>query len=46
MTSDAAHALHQFLMRLGRETNQGEVGIFVDGKYRGFTNFDSDEKEI
>lgn len=45
MTRDAAHTLHQFLMRLGCETNQGEVGIFVDGEYRGFTNFDTDERE-
>lgn len=45
MTRDAAHTLHHFLMRLGRETNQGEVGIFVDGEYRGFTNFDTDERE-
>lgn len=35
-------ALRRFLHRLGRETNQGEVGIVVDGKYYGITTFDEE----
>ena len=31
--------LKKFLMRLGRETNQGEVGVVIDGIYYGFTQF-------
>jgi hypothetical protein len=40
LTGTAGRQLHGFLMRLGRETNQGEVGILVDGEYRGFRRFD------
>jgi len=29
------------LHRLGRETNQGEVGIVIGDKYYGITEFDS-----
>ncbi len=39
LTGDAGRELYAFLMRLGRETNQGEVGIYVDGEYRGFQHF-------
>lgn len=38
----AAQPLYEFLMRLGRETRQGEVGIFVDGAYYGFSEFGAD----
>ncbi len=31
--------LKEFLIRLGRETNQGEVGVVIDGIYYGFTQF-------
>ncbi|MEK7467835.1 MAG: hypothetical protein AAB074_10515 [Planctomycetota bacterium] len=31
--------LRSFLARLGRETNQGEVGLVVDGCYIGITEF-------
>lgn len=37
--SKAAQPLYEFLMRLGRDTSQGEVGLFVDGVYYGFTDF-------
>jgi hypothetical protein len=37
--SAAAQPLYDFLMRLGRETRQGEVGLFVDGVYYGFRDF-------
>ncbi len=41
----AGEALFDFAMRLGKETNQGEVGIYVDGEYFGFNNFDRDEQD-
>ena len=38
--SEAQVALRAFLHRLGRETNQGEVGIVIDGQYYGIAKFD------
>lgn len=39
--TDAALAqLRQFLHRLGRETQQGEVGIVIDDAYCGITKYD------
>ena len=32
-------ALYRTLSRMGRETNQGEVGIVIDGKYYGITEY-------
>jgi hypothetical protein len=32
--------LREFLHRLGRQANQGEVGIVIDGEYRGITKYD------
>ena len=32
--------LRRFLHRLGREANQGEIGLVVDGKYYGIVAFD------
>jgi hypothetical protein len=43
LTGDAGHRLYRFLMRLGGEGNQGEVGIYVDGEYRGFQHFDKED---
>ena len=39
LTEFALLELKAFLMRLGRETNQGEVGVVIDGIYYGFTQF-------
>ena len=39
LTEFALLELREFLMRLGRETNQGEVGAVIDGIYYGFTQF-------
>ncbi|HEX2294675.1 MAG TPA: hypothetical protein VHN37_05135 [Actinomycetota bacterium] len=36
-------ALRRFLHRLGRETNQGEVGIVIDGIYYPIVDFDEEE---
>lgn len=42
-TNDSAYSeLRRFLHRLGRETNQGEIGIVVDGEYLGISEFDID----
>jgi hypothetical protein len=32
--------LRSFLHRLGRESNQGEVGVIISGSYYGITTFD------
>ncbi len=40
LTNDALLELRSFLHRLGRETNQGEMGLVLDGHYIGITTFD------
>lgn len=40
VTDSALARLRAFLHRLGRETNQGEVGIVVDGVYYPITRYD------
>jgi hypothetical protein len=40
LTPSALGELRAFLHRLGRETNQGEVGLVLDGHYIGITKFD------
>jgi hypothetical protein len=40
LTRTALGELREFLHRLGRETNQGEVGLVMDGHYIGITDFD------
>jgi hypothetical protein len=40
VTKAAARELRQFLHRMGRETNQGEVGVVLEGNYWGITKFD------
>jgi hypothetical protein len=39
LTDKAVLSLKAFLLRLGREGNQGEVGLVIDGVYYGFTRF-------
>ena len=39
LSGHAGEALLDFVTRLGREANQGEVGVFVDGAYFGFQSF-------
>jgi hypothetical protein len=36
---DTATQLAKFLRRMGRESNQGEVGLIVDGKYYPIREF-------
>lgn len=45
VTADAVRQIRSFLHRLGRDTNQGEVGVVVEGHYWGITDFDSPEEE-
>lgn len=40
MTDSARKSLRAFLHRLGREANQGEVGVVIGGQYYGITKFD------
>lgn len=40
MTDTARSRLRAFLHRLGRQANQGEVGIVIGDKYYGITRFD------
>jgi hypothetical protein len=45
LTDAALLRLRSFLLRLGREANQGEVGLVIDGTYYGFTQFVEAEDE-
>jgi hypothetical protein len=40
LTEKARSQLRAFLHRLGRETQQGEVGIVIGDRYYGITEFD------
>jgi hypothetical protein len=39
LTVPALSELYRTLSRLGREGNQGEVGVVIDGKYYGITQY-------
>ncbi len=40
MTREAQARLRAFLHRMGREANQGEIGIVIGDKYYGITEYD------
>ncbi|MEW6368851.1 MAG: hypothetical protein AB1714_29835 [Acidobacteriota bacterium] len=40
LTDEVFAELRRFVHRLGRESNQGEVGIVVGGEYYGIKDFD------
>lgn len=44
VTADALTELYRTLSRMGRETRQGEVGVVIDGKYYGITDFSGGEQ--
>jgi hypothetical protein len=39
LTADALVALYRTLSRMGREARQGEIGVVIDGKYYGITDY-------
>jgi len=39
LTFDALTELYRTLSRMGKETLQGEIGVVIDGKYYGITDF-------
>ncbi|HXG09319.1 MAG TPA: hypothetical protein VNK04_05975 [Gemmataceae bacterium] len=39
MTTEALAELYRTLSRMGREANQGEIGVVIDGKYYGITEY-------
>lgn len=39
VTQEALTQLYDTLSRMGRETNQGEIGVVIDGKYYGITEY-------
>jgi hypothetical protein len=42
LTKTNVEELRSFLLRLGRETNQGEVGFVIDRQYFGYTQFEEE----
>lgn len=34
--------LYRTLSRMGREGNQGEIGVVIDGKYYGITDYQAE----
>jgi hypothetical protein len=42
LTVPALTDLYRTLSRMGRESNQGEVGVVIDGKYYGITDFSAE----
>ena len=39
LTATSLSTLYRTLSRLGKETNQGEVGVVLHGKYYGITEY-------
>jgi hypothetical protein len=39
MTIPALQELYRTLSRMGREARQGEIGVVIDGKYYGITDY-------
>jgi hypothetical protein len=39
LTVEALSDLYRTLSRMGRETKQGEIGVVIDGKYYGITDY-------
>jgi len=39
LTAKALSELYGTLSRMGREANQGEIGVVIDGKYYGITQY-------
>jgi hypothetical protein len=39
LTTNALSKLYRTLSRMGRQANQGEIGVVIDGKYYGITEY-------
>src|SRR3989442_12370191 len=39
LTTNALVELYRTLSRMGRKANQGEIGVVIDGKYYGITEY-------
>jgi hypothetical protein len=39
LTTNALTELYRTLSRMGREANQGEIGVVIDGKFYGITEY-------
>jgi hypothetical protein len=39
LTTNSLEALYKTLSRMGRATNQGEIGVVLDGRYYGITSY-------
>ncbi len=39
LTTNTLAALYRTLSRMGREAHQGEIGVVIDGKYYGITEY-------
>jgi hypothetical protein len=39
LTAEALADLYHTLSRMGRQANQGEIGVVIDGKYYGITEY-------
>jgi hypothetical protein len=42
LTMDSLANLYRTLSRMGRETQQGEVGVVIDGKYYGIAEYSAE----
>jgi hypothetical protein len=40
---DIVSELRRHIHRLGRETNQGEIGVVLDGTYFGVTDYEEEQ---
>ena len=40
LTTAALESVYRALSRMGRQANQGEVGVVIDGKYYGITEYE------
>ena len=45
LTTETLAELRRFLHRIGREANQGEVGVVIGGEYYGIVSYDSPEQD-
>ena len=39
LTANALSELYRTLSRMGSQANQGEIGVVIDGKYYGITEY-------